>query len=156
MSAPSEGDLQEAVQRPPDRLVLRVSQAADLVARARAGLPDEVCGFLAGVRETVEEIVPVTNAEPSPVCYLMHSGEQFQAMKMMREKGLKMVGIYHSHPLNQAYPSARDVAMASYSDCAYLIVGLGSSEPEMRGFQIENGVITEIPVVVCPDQKAGI
>lgn len=148
MSAASEGAdsfLEEGRRR---RIVLRTDQAARLLKLALKGLPNEVCGFLAGVSETVEEIIPVTNAEPSPVCYLMHSAEQFRAMKIMRDKGLEMVGIYHSHPVSPAYPSARDVERAAYPDCVYLIIGIGRDETEMRGFRIEDRAVAEVEVVV--------
>ena len=121
-----------------------------MVAHCRAGYPNEACGILAGKGNEVSKIYRMTNAESSPVSYLMDSKEQFRVMKDIRGCGLSMVAIFHSHPSSEAYPSATDVRLASYDDCAYIVLSLAGKEPVARAFSIRDRAITEIEVALHP------
>lgn len=118
----------------------------DMVAYCRQGCPDEVCGILAGKGNEVSRLFRTRNVESSPVSYLMDSMEQFKIMKALREEGLSMVALFHSHPGSAAYPSAKDVALAFYEDCAYIIISLSDREPVARAFSIRNGIVVEIGI----------
>ncbi len=121
----------------------------NLYAQCDREYPNEACGILAGHNGTVERVYPMRNAEPSPSFYLMEPQEQFQVMKEMRQNGLELVGIYHSHTGSQAYPSATDVSLAYYPEAVYLIVTLlDRKNPVSRGFRIIDGKITEVLVNV--------
>jgi proteasome lid subunit RPN8/RPN11 len=120
-----------------------------MISHCRSVYPHEACGILAGKGESVEKIYEMTNTERSHVSYLMDPAEQFRAMRAMRLEGTRMVAIYHSHPHSPAYPSARDVALAFYSDSLYVILGLGNPErPEVRAFEIVEGEVTERTIEV--------
>ncbi|MBS3942104.1 MAG: Mov34/MPN/PAD-1 family protein, partial [Actinobacteria bacterium] len=63
--------------------------------------------------------------------------------------------IYHSHTHTQAYPSATDIRLAAYPDATYLIVTLQDRDhPDVRGFSIIDGVVTEKRVVVTDREMA--
>lgn len=120
-----------------------------MLAHCRESYPDEACGLLAGTGDRVSGLFEMTNTEPSPVSYFMDPKEQFSAMKEMREKGLQMVGIFHSHPQSPAYPSARDVSLACYDEAVYIIVSLAERErPAVKAFRIVAGNIEEVDLVV--------
>ncbi len=109
--------------------------------------PNEACGILAGHNGIVEKVFSMANAEPSPSFYVMDPQEQFKVMKEMRQAGLTLVGIYHSHTGSQAYPSATDVSLAYYPEAVYLIITLTDrKKPASRGFTIIEGTIREVPV----------
>lgn len=120
----------------------------EMVSHCRAGYPEEACGILAGKEGEVSKIYRMTNIERSPVSYFMDPKEQFSVMKDMRENGLSMVAIFHSHPSSAAYPSARDVSLAFYDDCLYVIVGLAESLPAVKAFSIKEGRIEETDILV--------
>ena len=83
----------------------------------------EVCGILAGRAGQIEKVYQMKNVSDKPeLCYLMDPAEQFKVMKAMRQDKLEMVGIYHSHPNSEAYPSARDVELAFYPEVLYVII----------------------------------
>jgi proteasome lid subunit RPN8/RPN11 len=68
-------------------------------------------------------------------------------MRRIREAGRTLLGIYHSHPRAQAYPSTADVEMAFYPEAVYFIISL---EPciDLRAFRIENSRIESVAVLV--------
>jgi proteasome lid subunit RPN8/RPN11 len=124
--------------------------------------PNEACGILAGHDGWVEKNYQMTNAKPSPGYYEMDTEEQFQVMKDIRQGGLEMIGIYHSHTGGPAYPSSVDVEKAywpgtlypNYPGALYLIVTLmDRKNPAARAFKIsENKRISEVEVKVVPEE----
>lgn len=74
----------------------------------------------------------------------MEPKEQFRVFKEMREKGLELLGIYHSHVSTRAYPSFHDVEMAFYPEALYLIISLEDFDhPDIRAFEIRDRKIEE-------------
>ncbi|MBF0328976.1 MAG: M67 family metallopeptidase [Nitrospirae bacterium] len=115
-----------------------------MVGYCRAGLPNEVCGMLAGSDSNVSKLYTMTNTEPSPVSYFMEPSEQFKAIKDIRNNGLSMLAIFHSHPASEAFPSAKDVSLAFYDDAVYVIVSLLREAPAVKAFSIKDGKVKEI------------
>lgn len=138
-------------------LILKKSDVQRIIDHCATGLPDEACGILAGKDNRVERIYCMTNAKPGPAYYEMDAEEQFRVMKDIRESGRVMVGMFHSHPSGQAYPSSVDVEKAywpgsqlpNYPDAVYVIVSLmNRTQPVVRGFSIEEGKVSEVPLLV--------
>lgn len=117
-----------------------------MVEHAWSDFPYEVCGLL-GVRpDGPIEHWEITNDERSMTYYRMNGKEQLQAMRQIEDNGWGLA-IYHSHTHTEAYPSRTDVELAVYPEATYLIVSLQDrDEPEVRGFRILEGEITEVPV----------
>jgi proteasome lid subunit RPN8/RPN11 len=86
----------------------------------------------------------MSNAEPTPVSYFMQPKEQLRVMKELRQEGLAMVAIFHSHPQSPAYPSVKDISLAFYPEALYVIVGLMNREaPAIKAYSIIDGVVKE-------------
>lgn len=131
-----------------DRIIIPADLLDQVLSHCREGYPHEACGILAGRDGRVERVYGLTNADPSPVSYHIDPAEHFRVLKEIRREGLSMVGIFHSHPQSPAYPSARDVELASYPDAAYVIVSLSDiRSPEVRAFEIVGGRIAEMHLV---------
>jgi proteasome lid subunit RPN8/RPN11 len=91
----------------------------------------------------------LTNADASPEHYSMKPEEQFAAVKDMRAAGLKMLGIWHSHPASPARMSAEDMRLAYTPDIVYVILSLADSlGPSIRAFVVQDGAVHEAPVVI--------
>ncbi len=122
-----------------------------IISHGKDAYPDEACGILAGEGNEVRVMYETANSESSPVSYLIDEEEQFRIMKEIREKGMRMVAIYHSHPLSPPYPSPTDISLASYPDAAYVIASFFDRDnPEVRGFEIVDGRVREIGIKI-PD-----
>ena len=115
----------------------------EIVAHARAGLPNEACGILAGLDGRVERFFPAEPDEPSPYYYRIESRDQIRIMNAIDEAGLDLLGIYHSHTSSPAYPSRTDAEQAFWPDAVYVIVSLAGADPDVRGYRIHDMSITE-------------
>ena len=120
-----------------------------IIDHARQDAPRECCGLLGGRGVEVERSYRITNTELGVTRYLMDAEEQFRAFRDLDERGLDLVGIYHSHPATQAYPSPTDTSLAYYPDAVYFICSLQDPEqPVIRAFRIIDGEIEEIPIEI--------
>ena len=91
--------------------------------------PSEACGILlgrnAGSEHRVSQVVPCTNSEPNPSHrYSIDSLELIRVQKQARERGLEIVGFYHSHPDHPAQPSQTDLEDAHWIGCSYVITSV--------------------------------
>lgn len=110
-----------------------------MVAHARKGAPEEVCGILAGTRREsthrVEERYPAENTADRPrTRYEIDPREQLQLMETIESDGRSVVGFYHSHPRGPPGPSATDAAQARWPDRSYVIVSL-DGEPSIGSWR---------------------
>lgn len=119
-----------------------------LVAHARAGLPNEACGILGGIDGYVERFYPAINGEPSPYFYNIDAQDLLRIFYEIEESFAvddpedAIAAVYHSHVESPAFPSRTDVDVAQWPDAAYLIVSLGAEPPEVKAFSIRSGKIT--------------
>ena len=77
--------------------------------------PFECCGLLIGRfsdgKKSVAETYPISNAreeEAKRNRFLIRPEELLRGEKLARQKGLDVVGFYHSHPDDKARPSQYD------------------------------------------------
>jgi proteasome lid subunit RPN8/RPN11 len=125
-----------------DRLVIPQSLLDAVVAHARAELPNECVGFLAGRIGggvgTATQHLPLVNERSSPTAFLTESRSLFTAHKAMRTAATDLLVVYHSHPASAPVPSRRDLAENTYGTTAvWLIVGLAGPEPDVRCWWLE-------------------
>ena len=133
------------------RMKITDSIINDILSHAREGYPDEVCGLMAGKDGVVSRIFRISNVDKSSVSYMMEPSEQFRAFKEMRNEGLDLMAIYHSHPTSQAYPSRTDVRLAFYPEAVYVIASLQKAGSfDVKGFRIVDGNISEEALEVIP------
>ncbi len=134
---------------PSDKLFISPVVFNEMISHAKEVYPEEACGILSGDNDRVSYLFKMTNVEHSPVSYLMDSKEQLNVMKEIRRRGLRMLGIYHSHTASDAYPSAKDRELAFYEDVAYVIIGLAGEIPVVRAFSIkEQKEVKEIELII--------
>src|SRR5262249_42585040 len=95
------------------RLLLPAQLRDEMVAQARAELPNECWGLLAGRVEggvgRVEVRYPLVNVAASPVEYLSNDKVLFETDRDMRRRGIQELAVYHSHPTSDPVPSRKDL-----------------------------------------------
>ena len=133
-------------------LVFTPAQVAQIFEHTQAEAPNEACGLLVGHNRRVTGVLPAANVAGSPRGeYLMDPHDQIRHFQVMEDQGLELLGIYHSHPTSEAYPSATDLSMAYYPEAVYAIISLLPDEaPILRTFRIVDGQISEVAFKVMP------
>ena len=120
-----------------------------IIVQAKAQAPVEACGILAGRNDKVEKLYEMTNVDKSSYHFMMEPKEQFKVVKDIRSAGLEMLAIYHSHPTTPARLSQEDIRLSLTPDVTYVVVSLQDSNcPAVKGFLIEDGNVSEVPVEV--------
>lgn len=136
-------------------LIITSADRAKIIDHCIAALPDEACGILGGRGGRIEKVYCMRNARPGPASYEMDPEEQFRVLKDLRQRGLALAGIFHSHPGSPAYPSGIDVDRAywpgtlfpNYPGAVHLIVSLSErTRPVVKGFTISDGQVAEAEV----------
>ena len=126
----------------------------EIIAYAKAGLPNEACGLLGGTVDgkdrRIEKVYYLTNIDASREHFSMDPKEQFEAVKDMRANGLSLIGNFHSHPESPSRPSEEDKRLAYDSSVRYLILSLIDMDaPVMNGFEIiDRTDVTKEEVVI--------
>jgi proteasome lid subunit RPN8/RPN11 len=120
----------------------------EIVAQALAEAPNECCGMIATVESEAVRVYPAVNAAASPLRYEIDGAEQYRIQSEIEEQGWDLGAIYHSHTRSAPYPSQTDINLAFYPDSVYLIVGVGSPEPELRAFRIVERSVEEVALSV--------
>ncbi len=156
----------------------------DMIAHAKELAPHECCGLLAGTGGIVGRIYRITNivamegaqhlssfdtakaahlerlspAERAEIAFVMDMQDFSAAKKDMRQRGLDLLVVYHSHPHDPARPSVTDIKIATdYEEIwpkinlpvpSYLLISLMDAEPDVRNYWIKSGQVSPAPFTV--------
>jgi proteasome lid subunit RPN8/RPN11 len=94
------------------QLIITESQKKILVNYADSEKPNESCAILFGAvndkQTTVKEVFLTQNIDESPVNFTISNEELLKVYKTAEGKKMQVVGIFHSHPNSDAYPSETD------------------------------------------------
>jgi proteasome lid subunit RPN8/RPN11 len=122
---------------------------SEMISHARDEAPREACGLLAGRDGRVLRIYRIRNADRSTTSYRLDPDQQFRAFKDIENRGLELLGIYHSHPSSPATPSDKDMEQAYYPEVAYILISLADpAEAQVRAFRINAEGVTEEDLAV--------
>jgi [CysO sulfur-carrier protein]-S-L-cysteine hydrolase len=127
------------------------SMIEEMVAHARADLPNECCGLIGGADGEARTLYRARNAFASPFSYRVDPGDQYRIIeKEMRERGEELLAIYHSHTKSPAYPSQTDLnEAASWPEQVYLIVSLADPDaPDVKAFWLKDEKIADAELLV--------
>lgn len=109
----------------------------EIIAHARAGKPEEICGVLRGRGLVAYELIRGRNMAEDRVNNYAVDQQTLLLQFKFEDAGDEMMGIYHSHPISVAYPSATDAWNAHYPDSIYLICSLEFDDaPVIRAFRM--------------------
>lgn len=119
-----------------------------MIQQAVDELPDETCGYLAGIEDGIFDRIPMTNMDHSPEHFSFAPAEQFAALKRARGKGMALKAVYHSHPSTPARLSEEDLRLLNDPSMIYIIVSLADAEPRIKAYRVVDKVVTEVPIQI--------
>ena len=137
-----------------EELSIPRSVADELLAHARAEVPNEACGLLSGslAEGTVSTYHPALNADASPFVFTVDPEDLVRIVFGIEDAGDDLVAIFHSHTHTPAVPSPTDRRQAQYPDCFYVLATL--SDPDatpadaLRAWRISGGDSREVPLTI--------
>lgn len=130
-------------------IIITESQKKTLSNHADNEKPNESCailfGMTSGKKNTVKEVFLTKNIDESPVNFTISNEQLIQAYNMAEEKKMEVVGIFHSHPNSETYPSITDKKFMYGNPVVWLIYsGLTN---DFKAYVLELDIL-EIPIRV--------
>ena len=115
----------------------------ELIKQARQDAPNETCGYLLGTADgNVTENYWMENIDHSPEHFSFAPRDQFTALRYARQKGLKILANWHSHPASPSRPSAEDLRLANDPTIRYAILSLHEGV-HLNSFRILGGEVVD-------------
>lgn len=123
-------------------ITLTKSQKQILSNHADSENPNEACAIVFGTNHNeeyrVEKIFLTENIEKSPINFTISAEQILEADNIERNSSLKIIGIFHSHPNSQAYPSNTDKKFMEVNPVIWIIYS-GISK-EFKAFRLESTI----------------
>ena len=123
-------------------MIIKQNVVDELIAQAQKDAPNETCGYLLGVDDTVTENYWMENIDHSPEHFSFAPKDQFAALKYARNNGLKILANWHSHPASPSRPSQEDLRLANDPTIRYAILSLHEGI-HLNSFKILNGEVID-------------
>ena len=120
---------------------------ADLMQHANEESPYEACAILLGNTDEetwqTTEIFLTENIDKSEINFTISNEQLLEGYKRAEEKGLDIVGIFHSHPKSEASPSDTDVKFMKGNPVPWVIYS--GLTKEMKAYLLDSEMI-QIPI----------
>ena len=125
-------------------IVLDEQHLAEIRQHGERDYPFECCGLMLGRFENNDKVVvetyPISNAreeEAKRNRFLIRPEELMNGERYARERGLDVVGFYHSHPDDRAVPSQYDLEHA-WPTYSYIVVAVEKGRAvDLRSWEME-------------------
>ena len=129
-------------------MTLHVQECArdSITQHGEGGYPNEICGILLGKdedgRRTIRTMLPIENQfEPGEQYhrFLITPEAMFKAERLARLDRMDVLGVYHSHPNEEARPSEYDRDHAAWTAWSYIIVSVRDGKlAEFRAWKLRD------------------
>lgn len=125
------------------QIILSKQQKQILENHAKSESPYESCALLFGKKSnnlvTVSEIFLTQNMEHSSVNFTVSPDELIQAYSQAEKLGMDVVGIFHSHPSSEAYPSTTDKKFMEINPVVWIIYS--GVHDDFNAFLFDNQIL---------------
>ena len=124
-------------------ILISKAQIDILSEHAKKGSPNESCAILVGTIEKdhyrVKDVFLTMNIENSPVNFTISNDELIKGYQEAEKRKLDVVGIFHSHPDSDAYPSLTDQKFMEINPVPWVI--FSNKSEQFRAYVFESKVI---------------
>ena len=103
------------------KIILKQSDKKILSQYSENQKPNESCGILFGKNNQVLDIFLTKNIDESPVNFTISNDQLIEAYKIAEEKKMDVIGIFHSHPNSDAFPSSTDKKFMQSNPVVWII-----------------------------------
>ena len=124
-------------------IILSQSDKKTLSEYSENQKPYESCALLFGKDNQVSDLFLTENIERSPVNFTISNKQLIEGYKIAEEKKVDVIGIFHSHPNSDAFPSNTDKKFMQSNPVVWIIYS--GINKNFKAFLLESDVI-EIPI----------
>ena len=125
------------------KIILTQSDKKILSEYSENQKPNESCAILFGKGNQVLDLFLTKNIEESPVNFTISNKQLIEGYKIAEEKELEVIGIFHSHPISDAFPSNTDKKFMQSNPVVWIIYS--GINKNFKAFLLESDII-EIPI----------
>jgi proteasome lid subunit RPN8/RPN11 len=101
--------------------------------------PNESCAILFGKNNQVLDLFLTENIEESPVNFTISNKQLIEGYKVAEEKKMDVIGIFHSHPDSDAYPSNTDKKFMQSNPVVWIIYS--GINKNFKAYLLESDII---------------
>ena len=118
------------------KIILKQSDKKLLAQYSENQKPNESCAILFGKDNQVLDIFLTENIEESPVNFTISNEQLIEGYKIAEEKKMDVIGIFHSHPNSDAFPSNTDKKFMQSNPVVWIIYS--GINKNFRAFVLES------------------
>ena len=121
------------------KIILKQSEKEILSQYSENQKPNESCALLFGKNNQVLDIFLTENIEESPINFTISNEQLIEGYKMAENKKMEIIGIFHSHPNSDAFPSNTDKKFMQSNPVVWIIYS--GINKNFRAFVLESETI---------------
>ena len=125
------------------KIILKQSEREILSQYSENQKPNESCAILFGKNNQVQDLFLTENVDESPVNFTISNKQLIEGYRIAEEQKMDVIGIFHSHPNSDAFPSNTDKKFMQSNPVVWIIYS--GINKNFRAFILDSN-ITEIPI----------
>ena len=125
------------------KIILKQSDKKILAQYSENQKPNEACAILFGKEDEVLDIFFTDNIEESPINFTISNEQLIEAYKIAEDQNVEIVGIFHSHPNSDAFPSKTDKKFMQSNPVVWIIYS--GINKNFKAYVLESDSL-EIPI----------
>ena len=103
------------------KIILKQSDKKLLAQYSENQKPNEACAILFGKDDQVLDIFLTENIEESPLNFTISNEQLIEGYNIAEQKKMEVIGIFHSHPNSDAFPSNTDKKFMQSNPVVWII-----------------------------------
>ena len=121
------------------KIILKQSDKKLLSQYSENQKPNEACAILFGKNNQVLDVFLTENIDESPVNFTISNKQLIEGYKIAEDKKMDVIGIFHSHPNSDAFPSNTDKKFMQSNPVVWIIYS--GINKNFRAFILESDTI---------------
>ena len=121
------------------KIILKQSDKKLLAQYSENQKPNEACAILFGKDNQVLDIFLTENIEESPLNFTISNEQLIEGYNIAEQKKMEVIGIFHSHPNSDAFPSNTDKKFMQSNPVVWIIYS--GINKNFRAFILESDSI---------------
>jgi len=125
------------------KIILKQSDKKLLAQHSENQKPNEACAILFGKENEVQDIYLAENIDESPINFTISNEQLLEAYRIAEDKKIEVIGIFHSHPNSDAFPSKTDKKFMQSNPVVWIIYS--GINKNFKAYVLESDSL-EIPI----------